>query len=384
MTNRILRFIESDKTQIGCLLIIIAFVLFYFTCREQPPPLKAVLYKGYAISILFDDRVEALRTTDWRLDKKFSSALQKYNPRFLYADSNYLAMVNKESAYIWSDDEFRWQKTADLPWRSIYVHDIVLLNDHFVVIYPREIIDLSSGRSYKIPIRHGFAWPIRSRLQAVHAGKDKLWFGTGKGEWGGCLLSLDIEKDKWQRVCSQLLYVNSLTGDKVGNAWVAWAMNHFDAYTAVTTTNCVKEIRCKGEFWRDHYLQVIAYNKFDDGLYGIDENILVRIDGERFVQLADLGKLRYKNNPYAIGVLPNIDNLLIVRKDTFLIPHKRDGLFLYEKGNVRKLEKSKSNAYWLYLRLRWVIKFYKIGKYKIKRWTEEFSDFLREMKIVIK
>lgn len=41
--------------------------MIFIVLREQPPPIKTVLYKDYAISILKNNHIEALNISDWKI-----------------------------------------------------------------------------------------------------------------------------------------------------------------------------------------------------------------------------------------------------------------------------------------------------------------------------
>jgi hypothetical protein len=346
------------------LFLAIAILTSFLVLREQPPPVKTVLYKDHAISILKNNHIEALNISDWKLDKKFTSALQRRNPRFLFSDSKNLTMINKDGAYIWSDKEFGWKNMAKLPIsKKEDILDIFLCGQRIFIVCPTKIRDLSENRDYNLPEMRGLIKVKRLRLQAVYVGKGKVWLGTGYGEWGGHLLILDVITGKWRQFYNPLLYVNSIAEDKDETIWVAWAMSHFIAYTSLMP---IGKAYKESAYFKDHYLQVIAYNKYDDTLCGLDENHLIRFKDGKLEQVYDLDNMRYLRDEYAVGVIPYIDDLLIVGKDIFLIPHKKDGLFLYERGHLRKLEESKSTAYWFTARYEELKEEYDNLKFRIK------------------
>jgi Two component regulator propeller len=356
------------------LIVIVGF--FFVGPREQPPPLQSIIYRGHVISILQGNRIEALHISGWNLDKKLTSALQKDDPEYLYADSEHLAMVNNRGIYVWIDKELKWNKIEPLPKSKEKILDFFVINRDFFLVYPTKVMNLvfliKAEKEYYVPELEGQDKDLRS-LQAVHVSKKKIWFGTGSGEWGGHLLTLDLETGEWQQIYSPSLYVNAITEDSDGTIWVAWAMSHFLTTSALSSYPTPPK---KPVFWQGHYLQVIAYNKYDNHLYGVDRNNIVRIEGDSIEKVADLGEIRYIRGYYSMGIYPLIEDMLIVDKDVFLIPHKWDGLFLYEKGGVRKIQESKSTVYWLKVRFR---EFMNTGEYLVRRAKITVRRFIRNL-----
>lgn len=332
-------------------VLIIGALIF----REQPPPLRTVLYKSHIISLLRDGNIEALRTSNWKKDKQFSKALQQYNPEFLFSDSKTLAMINKEKAFMWSDKKVEWVEIGKLPHTEETTLDILMSDNRLFVIYPSKIVEPLSNRTYTIPD----LWSLskteinRFRLLSVYAGKNELWFGTGYGKKGGDLLILNIESGNWNQIHHIDRCINSFTEDESGTIWVVWVKNnlkdgHMEADSVLSSLSSDGMPKGYNGFMQDRYMQAIAYNKYDSLIYGVDRNRVVRFKSNIVEAIADLGNIRYFRDDHdATGVLPAIDDLLIVDKDKFVIPHKINGLFLYESGKIRKLEESKSTAYWL-------------------------------------
>jgi hypothetical protein len=339
----------------------------FIICREQPPPVKTVVYKDHVMSILKDNSIEAISLSKWELNRRFTTALQKEDPEHLFSDTKTLAMVNRKGAYIWSDDEVCWKEAAKLLSTGNDINDIleiVLFDQRPFLVYPTKVVDLSKNRIYDVPTLKWLKTKNLS-LQAIHINKNKLWFGTGFGEWGGHLLILDIDNGQWIQAYNPFFYVNSITGDNDETIWVAWAMSHFIENSKLIPITSQDK---KAVFLKNSYIQVISHDKYDGHIHGIDRNYLVRYNNGILEQLADLGEMRYVRNKYAIGVLPAIDDLLIVDKDVFLIPHKIEGLFLYEKGVIKKLQESKSTAYWFIARYNELKEQYKILRLRIELW----------------
>lgn len=321
-----------------------SLIIVALATRVQPPPVKTMLYKGYVISLLSDGNIEALHTSDWKKDRKFSKALQQFEPEFLFSNSKTLAMINKEKSFTWSDEKFQWIEIGKLPHTEEPVLDGLVLNKRLFVIYPSEVVEPSGNRTYKIPIDH---FPLR----AAYAGKDKLWFGTGYGKAGGHLLILDIQSGEWNQIRHIDRYINSFTEDGSGTVWVVWVRNNLfdgklDADSVLSSLSSDGIPRGYNGFLKDRYIQSIAFNKYDNHIYGIDRNYVVRFKPDITETIADLGNIRYLRDYYdEAGIIPAINDLLIVGRETFVIPHRIDGLFLCEKGNIRKIEESKSTAY---------------------------------------
>lgn len=356
--------LKRKAFQTVIIFIAICIPAVFIICREQPPPVKTVIYKDHVISLLKDNSIEAISLSKWELNRRFTSALQKEDPEHLFSDTKTLAMVNRKGAYIWSDDEFCWKEAAKLLSTGNDILAFLLLDQRPFLVYPTKLVDLSKKRTYDVPTLKWLKTKYLS-LQAIYINKNKLWLGTGFGEWGGHLLVLDIDNGQWIQAYNPFFYINSIIGENDGTIWIAWAMSHFiENSKIIPITNQDK----KAAFLKDSYLQVISYNKYDGRIYGIDRNYLVRYNNGILEQVADLGEMRYVRNKYAVGVLPAIDDLLIVDKDVFLIPHKIEGLFLYEKGGLKKLQESKSTAYWFIARYNELKEQYKILRLRIELW----------------
>lgn len=331
--------------------IIGGFIIGALIFREQPPPIKTVLYNDYIISLLSDGNVEAIRTSNWKKDKRFSKALQQYNPKFLSSDSKTLAMITKEKAFVWSDEKSGWTEIGRLPRTEEVILYSLILRNRFFVIYPTRIVELPSNRVFEIPDSFKLSQLLKDSLMAVHAAKDKLWFGTLRGKMGGELLGLDIESGEWNQIQHIDRYINSFTEDDRGTMWVVWVRSNLsdgnlDADTVLSNLSSDGIPRGYNGFLQNHFIQAIAYNKYDGNLYGINRNRIIRLGSDSVETIADMGNLHYFKDVYEkAGVFSAINELLIVDKDIFVIPHRIDGLFLCEKGNIRKIEESKSIAY---------------------------------------
>ncbi|MEW6571936.1 MAG: hypothetical protein AB1390_12340 [Nitrospirota bacterium] len=72
-------------------------------------------------------------------------------------------------------------------------------------------------------------------------------------------------------------------------------MSHFKAYTSLMPIGKADKTSA---YFKDHYLQVIAYNRYDGFLYGIDENHLVRFKDGMLEQVYDLGEMTYKRDEF--------------------------------------------------------------------------------------
>lgn len=359
----------NNKTAYFIIGVLIIGALIF---REQPPPLRTVLYKSHIISLLGGGNIEALRTSDCGKDKELTKALKKYDPEILFSDSKTLAMINREKAFVWSDEKFEWLEVGKLPAAEETPLDIVMSNNKIFVIYPSKILEPSGNKAYIMPDQIKLTSSGKGALTAVHAGADKLWLSALSGKGGGHLLILDIKSGKWNQILHIDRYINSFAEDVRGIVWVVWVRSNFADGVNLDADTVLSSLSSNGYpleyngFLQGHYIQAIAYNKYDSHLYGISRNDLVRFNPGSVDTIAGMGEMRFIKDA-AAGVLPAIDDLLIVDRAKFVIPHKIDGLFLYEKGKIRKIEESKSTAYWF--KIKWARLSRIFGRLREKVWT---------------
>ena len=159
--------------------------------------------------------------------------------------------------------------------------------------------------------------------------------GTGYGEWGGHLVVLELDRDKWTQYSDDLGYASGVA-EKNGNVYVAWSMSHMMADARLRIHRPDVSVDRAFPALDKHYYQKLAFG-IDGQLHAIDREELVKLVDGAPVHVANLGGLPYVQEPMAVGVAPAVVQLLPLDANTFMVGTRASGPLVVRNGAVRKL-----------------------------------------------
>ena len=104
-----------------------------------------------------------------------------------------------------------------------------------------------------------------------------------------------------------------------GKLWVTWSMSHLGlAMARVRVHRADGTVEREFSKLQGRYYQKLAWG-LDGLLYAIEQRDLVKVVDGAPVLVAKLGKLRYGDEPNAVGVAPGIVQLLPLDAKTLLV-----------------------------------------------------------------
>ncbi len=173
------------------------------------------------------------------------------------------------------------------------------------------VFRFTDGRSWPapkpdVPITDtGFGVP-----RAVASRGATLAIGTGYGEWGGTLWTLDLATGRWAHHFDELACVTGLSWGTEG-LLVTWSMSHFSASTRVRLHRADASVVREGSRLDGKYLRAIAAE--GDWVTALEQNTLVRVKPDlTFSPIGARLALPYGAEPLAVGVSSGIAVMLPV------------------------------------------------------------------------
>jgi len=279
-------------------------------------------------SVLFEDKLVQLdekgtfhvwNIETWKRDKSFEDRLTCRNLSHIASNGKKLWAVDRLTLYIWSDSLEKWVPECGLRSDREYPKALVIAGDIPFLVFSRKIVNLSSGRNFRVPDLKGQLKIDYLEILSLYSTKDSIWIGTGQGEWGGHLIGFSAKDGGWVQYYDELHYATGISQSAGGELIVSWAMSHFGANALIRFHGMDGKPSKAYRELKGCYYQALAFNRFDGKLYGIERGNLAIIEDGASVPIAGLKGHLYRNEPRAIGVSPGIKKLIPVRRDSFIV-----------------------------------------------------------------
>lgn len=286
---------------------------------DQPDRfLGAVAFDGDLICLLDGGRFAVWHLDDGRFDLKTSSRMTLRGATHLATDGKQLVAASNAKLYAWSPAAKLWRRLASFNAGNGEIESLAVVDGLPVIVFPSLVATPTSGRIFEVP---GSRTPGRPplRVLATHAAGSAIWIGTGHGEWGGDLWSLDLRTGRWDRYHDPLHYVTGITLDEEGRLIVSWSMHHFLADCLIRVHDHHARLKRAYPELRWAYFPGITFSRFGETLYGIENADLVLIRQGIPSRVATLTGPLYRNEPMAIGVAPGVLALIPVAPKTLIV-----------------------------------------------------------------
>jgi hypothetical protein len=289
-------------------LIVLRFEDVCLVAANQPsdPILAAATYDGYLLCLHSGGTVKAwdLKTTVYAKD---TAAQLTRNGLICFATSGDVLWAADDAAvYQWSTKGRAWGKVADYDGRQEKLTGMVYVGGSLLLVFPSKVVDPVAKRTFLVPKLVGQGQGPPLRVLVVHGTDSMLWIGTGRGEWGGTLLGLDLKAGTWVHWHDGLHYVTGITHSIRGELVVSWSMNHFSANTLVRIHKPDATVKTEYPELDEKYYQYITYSRHDDVYYGVESTDLVTIKDGRPTKVAKLDGRLFVREPHAIGMAPGV------------------------------------------------------------------------------
>jgi hypothetical protein len=308
------------------------------SAQSQQPTSKPIwdaeIFDGHLVCELTDSTLLVWDLPSGEPNRALAAALSKQPIARLASDGQSLWAVDDHNLYLWKSAARRWERSNATPRDKLEA--FVLVDGAPALVYAKHVVLPTLKKSFDVPSsREKRAFLFFNVLTALGE-KDVLWLGTGQGEWGGHLLTLDIRSGRWNIYYDPLHYATGIARASDSH-YVSWSMSHFLANTVIRTHGANTDTITSFPELKGKYYQRIVYSEFDRQLYGIEQTSLVSIDNGQPTVLADLGQLAYEPTNYAIGIAPSIVALFSIGPRSLIVVHDQSLPFLYSDGTVRQL-----------------------------------------------
>lgn len=256
----------------------------------------------------------------------------------LISDGPILWAVSGTALYKYDPVKKSWSPAAQLRSTKDTLQGLAIVEGKPLLVFASRIESPLDRGNFRVPKLKGiFESKGTLRILSLLGRKDGLWLGTGNGEWGGELIKFDPRRNKWREYNDALHYVTGITSSKSGELIVSWSMSHFGADTLIRVHGSNgKPVKEFPELDSKYYLG-IAYSSFDDAIYGIESEALVRIENGNPVELAKLEGKLYQREPNAIGVVPDVFPIIPIAKETLAIVPGQGVPWVFKQGKLSSL-----------------------------------------------
>ena len=295
----------------------------------------ATVYDGRLVCLFEDGTVATWDAISGQPDYELASKLTNPMISLVASDAARLWAVDSQNLLLWDATNGGWQAAENLPISDPLT--LVVVDRLPVVIYERSVELPTIGKSFKVPDLGGQLRIDSLRVLATYALGETLWVGTGQGEWGGHLVSLNIRNGKWRQYYDAGHYVTGISSSDENTLIVSWSMSHFMADTLIREHDKRGIPKHSYPELDDSYFQSVAFSQFDGQLYGVEQNTIVTIENGIPTPIAELGRLSYDAEPNAIGIAPAVHRVIPVGEKTLFILHRNAAPFLFRDGTLSQL-----------------------------------------------
>jgi hypothetical protein len=333
-----------------------------------------------ASAVVLDDRLihldEAGNLRVWRLDDgNFdAAATARFSRNDLFrlaSDGRQLWALGSSKVFRWSTEEGGWKSLARFdPKRNPVKGFAVAGGVPLLVLQAGTVMNPVTGRVYSTsdddqfelmkmesevaigpdvdgserktsPERYmpfqRFGSPLADAV-AVLGTKTRLWIGISRGEWGGALYALNPANGTWVDHGDATGYVTGMTEDGSGDLLVSWSMDHMgDAGTRILRHGGDAEPYGQIPDADSKYYQTVAFNPFDDTLYGVEQGDVVAISDGGHTKIAGLDGPVFGRERMAVGVAPGIGGLLPIGPRALVVVPKQGLPWLLRDGRLERL-----------------------------------------------
>jgi hypothetical protein len=297
----------------------------------------AVAHEGRVLCLYDDGVVRAwdLNTGDYA--SEIAGRLTRRGLAALAADERRLWAADGESVYRWSTKE-GWEKAAGCPATDQPLAALVLVAGSPLLVYPSRVLDPVAGRTFTVPaLKRPHAAPLG--ILATLGTEQRLWIGTGRGEWGGVLLGLDPKAGTWDIWYDDLHYVTGITdAGQADKVMASWSMSHMMAHTLVRAHNADATVKTEFPEMKQKYFQRLT-RASDGTLYAVESDYLVTVAGGKPTRLAHLAGRVFEREPHAVGVAPGILALVPAGPGAVVVVPKAGEPCLWRGGTFVPLRK---------------------------------------------
>ena len=297
----------------------------------------AVVFQSYLISLNSQGSFKAWKLDDFSVQPSFGGKLRHSGLTKLAIDGDDLWASDSARVYKWDPAGGTWKAAGTFKPQHDETQALVISDGRPLLIFESRILSPVDGKNFRVPKLKGtFESERKLRVLSVFSTSKKVWIGTGNGEWGGELIRFSPQDGAWRDYFDALHYVTGITSS-VDDLIVSWSMSHFMAETMIRIhgVDC-KPVKEYPEL-RSKYYEQIAYNHFDNTLYGIESDQLVVIKEGRPVNPVKLTGRLYEREPNAIGVAPGIVKIFPIAERTLIVVPKRGVPLLIRDSKVTEL-----------------------------------------------
>jgi hypothetical protein len=257
----------------------------------------------------------------------------------LATDERRLWAADGESVYRWSTNAERWERAAGCPATEESLAALVLVAGSPLLVYPSRVVDPVAGRTFVVPgLKRPHAAPLG--ILATLGTEQRLWIGTGRGEWGGVLLGLDPKAGTWDIRYDDLHYVTGITDSgQADEVMASWSMSHMMAHTLVRAHKADATVKTEFPEMEQKYFQRLTRAAVDGTLYAVESDYLVTVADGKPTRLARLAGRVFEREPHAVGVAPGILALVPTGPGAVVVVPKTGEPCLWRGGTVTTLRK---------------------------------------------
>lgn len=330
---------------------------------------SAALHEDRLIHLDEAGRIRVWRVQDGGFDAATTAEFFREDLTLLASDGSQLWALGASKVYRWSSRDRSWKRAADFDQKRHPVKGFAVVDGAPLLVLTTGVINPVTKRTYAIPEDARFAlmkmesqiwigpgedgsrrlthpeWYIPvsrfplplSYTVAVLGTDSKLWIGTSQGEWGGSLYRLDPRTGSWISDSDCGGYVTGITKAGTNEVLVSWSMNHMGlAHTRICRHRPGAE-PLKFPELDSKYYQTVAFNPFDNTLYGVEQADVVTISDGAPTKIAELEGPIFGKEPLALGVAPGIGRLLPFAPGALIVVPKVGMPWLLSDGKLTRL-----------------------------------------------
>ncbi|MHC4404097.1 MAG: hypothetical protein ACYTG0_30955 [Planctomycetota bacterium] len=320
-------------------IALMSLVALWPTTGSAEKIVDTALFQTRVLCVNDDGTLSAWFTETGKPDRKLARVLSSWPISRVASDGSALWALSGTGLLKFSAAKDTWLEHSSLGAEPEAAIDLLSLGSEPVVVYPNKVVRPLVSRSYAVPRPDGFPGVYRLRVLTQHVSAHRIYFGTGRGEWGGRLVLLNTKSGVWSFHRDSLHYPTGITQASSDELIVTWSMSHFTADTLVRVHHLDTTVKHEYPKLELKYFQSIAYDSARKILYAIERNEVVRLKQGIPRRIADLGRLPYESEPDAIGVAPGVLALLPLPDASLLIIHRSSPPMALRKGKLHRFSK---------------------------------------------
>lgn len=301
---------------------------------------SAVLHEKNLIHLDHNGNVRVWHLQDGSFDAAASAEFSGNDLTHLAADDKQLWSVGKSEVYRWSAQERTWISAAKVNQKRDPIFGFAVVNGEPLLVLATEVLNPVTRRRYQPPMPGSGLLESTGSLSdtvAVLGTESQLWIGTTGGEWGGRLYGLNPASRRWTQSISVGGNVTGITQAGPADLIVSWAMSHFETHTRIRRHGPDGKVSREYPVLEAQYYQTVAFNPFDNKLYGVEQRDVVTISDGSPTTIAELDGPVFRKERHALGVAPGIAKLLPFAPSALIVVPKIGMPWMLREGQITRL-----------------------------------------------